>query len=256
MDDVLLSTRTLISTNPRISPYPGEPMWANSKPTQSTSFNIRGSVFSPISQAGCFCIPTRVHLKLIRIRGLLATSGYQIRLSFSKVRRLPFLRHLVDVILDICGKLEGESIVHASIPCTPNSWYLEELRLSQTSLPAIFPSPSAITTASLITSGLGGPFEDWREPIRKGLISLDSETCFRIRGSSHGNACPPTEEHTGTTLAHVQPRLSCFQPVSFEMYPKNKNSAYSNQSMALISIFQGFVRVREPTPSSEARLRL
>jgi len=45
---------------------------------------MRGFVFSPISLAVYF-------FKQIGVHGLLATSGDQIRLSFSKVRRFLFL---------------------------------------------------------------------------------------------------------------------------------------------------------------------
>ena len=43
--DVSLSSRTLISTNSRISPHRGKPTWATSKPTQLTVFRMRRFAF-------------------------------------------------------------------------------------------------------------------------------------------------------------------------------------------------------------------
>jgi hypothetical protein len=145
-------------------------------------------VFSLISLAGYI-------LKLIRIRGLLATSGYQMTLSFSKVRELLFFQPspFFHRLLDVCGKLEGESIVQASIQGAPNLWCLEEPPLLPASPQADSPSrntPPPITTASTTDSTADGPFQDWREPIRQGLISPHAN--IRIRALSPNDTSPGT----------------------------------------------------------------
>jgi hypothetical protein len=75
---------------------------------------------------------------------------------------------LSDSLLDVRGRIEGESIVGAAIHCIPNLWCIEE-SLSPTSQPALSPdrnSPSLTVTATQITSATGKRIQDWREPIR------------------------------------------------------------------------------------------
>jgi hypothetical protein len=188
---------------------------------------------------------------------------------------------LRDTILDVCGKLEGESIVHTSIPVARDLWYLEEPLLSPTSPLAVSPnqsSPSLTVTAISTNSASQGPFNDWREPIRRGLISLDTETHYCIRSPPESNSGSPasisptlsggpqcyplsqvsppesalpspmplfaipqkslTEEHPRTTVTHLQPTVS-----------------YRNQAITLISICRTFVQ-EERSPESNAKLRL
>ncbi|KAH9966990.1 hypothetical protein BJV74DRAFT_284201 [Russula compacta] len=95
------------------------------------------------------------------------------------------------IFKDVCGKLEGESIVQASIQGASNLWYIEEPPLSPTSLPAVSPNPgnpSPTMTTSPTNSTVNGPFQDWKEPIRRGLISLDTD--IRIRAVPPSNSSP------------------------------------------------------------------
>jgi len=174
-----------------------------------------------------------------------------------------------DVLLDVCGKVEGESRVHASIRGAPKSWYLEEPPLSSTSLPAVLPtlsSPLASSTLRtvLTTSALGGPFKDWREPIRQ---RLSSHTSIRVRGLPCGNSIssPPamvgsssaTVTHRGSQSPRMQPPPTTrFQLASFEMYMESRDRSHRNQATALISICQMLVQSREQSADSDARLRL
>jgi hypothetical protein len=85
---------------------------------------------------------------------------------------------LPDTLPDVCGRLEGESIVGAAIEGTPNLWCIEERPLSLPSHPPPSPnrsrpSESLIVTATQITSAEGILIWDWREPIRRMLRSRD-----------------------------------------------------------------------------------
>ena len=79
-----------------------------------------------------------------------------------------------DTLLDVCGRLVGESIVEAAINGIPNIWSFEEpLRRP---LPSHSPNrnnPSLSVTATQITSAEGILIRDWREPIRQMLRSRD-----------------------------------------------------------------------------------
>lgn len=79
-----------------------------------------------------------------------------------------------DTLLDVCGRLVGESIVEAAINGIPNIWFFEEpLRRP---LPSHSPNrnnPSLSVTATQITSAEGILIRDWREPIRQMLRSRD-----------------------------------------------------------------------------------
>jgi hypothetical protein len=99
-----------------------------------------------------------------------------------------------DILLDVCGKLEGESIVQASIQGEPDSWYLEEPPLSPTSPPEVSPnrsSPSPNMTASPTNSVADGPFQDWREPFRQGLVSPDANVRIWAPSPTNSNPCSP-----------------------------------------------------------------
>ena len=72
---------------------------------------------------------------------------------------------LFDLSSDVSGKLEGESVIQASLQGAPKLWYLE----------------GSLSSTSPTTSVLAGPFLDWREPIRQGLI-FRYYTDLHIRG--------------------------------------------------------------------------
>ncbi|KAI0287764.1 hypothetical protein BC826DRAFT_738669 [Russula brevipes] len=82
-----------------------------------------------------------------------------------------------DVIIfrDVCGRLEGESIVGADIQDTPNMWYFEEPPLSLTSrspLSARWNTLSPTMSAMSANPIEGLPLRDWREPIHRMLRAM------------------------------------------------------------------------------------
>ncbi|KAI0287776.1 hypothetical protein BC826DRAFT_738994 [Russula brevipes] len=97
------------------------------------------------------------------------------------------------ILKDICGKLEGESIVQASISThdAPTSWYLEEPLLSPTPQSALSPNqgnPPPAIKPSPTHSASDGPPQDWRDLIRRTLTC--QHTDIRIRGVSPNNSRP------------------------------------------------------------------
>ena len=83
---------------------------------------------------------------------------------------------LSDTLIDVRGKLDGESIIGEAIRGIPNLWCFKERPLSLASQPALSPiqnSSSLTVTASQITSAAGILIRDWREPIRQMLQSRD-----------------------------------------------------------------------------------
>ncbi|KAH9985679.1 hypothetical protein BJV77DRAFT_97427 [Russula vinacea] len=78
--------------------------------------------------------------------------------------------------LDVCGNLEGESIIEVAIKGIPNLWCFEE-RLpslaSQMRLSDNWNTRTPTVTATKITSAKGILIRDWREPIRRMLQSRD-----------------------------------------------------------------------------------
>jgi hypothetical protein len=139
-------------------------MGVDSRPTRSTIFRMwTRSVFSLISRAVCT-------LKLREIPAPSAIPGCRTKPSFSKVYLLPFVcLSAAQDLPDVCGKLEGESIVGESIEGTSTIWYREELPPSPSSLhgdsPMSVTNRHPIVTASSTNSVAG----DWRELIlRKG----------------------------------------------------------------------------------------
>jgi hypothetical protein len=144
-------------------------------------------VFSPISLVGYI-------LEAIRIRGPLATLGTK-RGHYSQrfvnyIFLFLFLFCFLDGFPDVCGKLEGENIVQASIQDASNLWYLEEPPLSPTSLPTSPYSPLSTVTTSSTYSASNGSFQDWREPIRQGLITLETDICIKAMPPSPATPSP------------------------------------------------------------------
>jgi hypothetical protein len=94
---------------------------------------------------------------------------------------LCFFFSLSDTLLDVRGKLEGESIVGEAIQGIPNLWCCEEPPLSLASESPLQTMPLPIwsgpSRTARITSAKGKLLWDWREPIRQMLKSRD----FNIR---------------------------------------------------------------------------
>lgn len=104
-----------------------------------------------------------------------------------------------DTLLDVRGRLVGESTVGTAIQGIPNVWCYEELPehraslllnrkfCSSTSHMRHIPnSASASTRRSIlnavqISSAAGILIRDWREPIRRMLQSRDFDICFEAR---------------------------------------------------------------------------
>jgi hypothetical protein len=103
---------------------------------------------------------------------------------------VPFLALPSDILLDVNGKLEGESIVGKAIQKTPNLWCFEEPSLSNASWSSFSnqSSPSPTTSASPTASPTGSLIEDWREPILRMLRSQDVNIKIRISDKPPTNA--------------------------------------------------------------------
>ena len=83
---------------------------------------------------------------------------------------------LSDTSLDVCGNLEGESIVEVAIKGIPNLWCFEERlpsRPKHLNRKFLRNTESLTVTATQITSAEGILIRDWREPIRRMLQSRD-----------------------------------------------------------------------------------
>jgi len=89
---------------------------------------------------------------------------------------IPFLALPSDILLDVYGKLEGESIIGKDIQKTHNLWCFEEPPLSNASWSSLSDrsSPSPTMSASPTTYSKGLLLTDWREPIRQMLRSPDA----------------------------------------------------------------------------------
>jgi len=90
--------------------------------------------------------------------------------AFGNVWHVPYKDAII--FKDVCGRLEGENIVHASISgSSDHLWSLEELPSSPTSPQ---PPPSTTSSASDVS------FRDWREPIRQRLSEkVETNICIR-----------------------------------------------------------------------------
>lgn len=132
--------------------------------------------------------------------------------SFSKVRRLhhSFSSCFLTAFLDVCGKLEGESIVQEYILDASNLWCLEESPLLPTSLPASQSTPLSTVTASSANSAASGSFRDWREPIRRGLITLDTNISIRaVPPSRPSPSSPPSSLPSRPQIPTCAPSQIC-----------------------------------------------
>ena len=108
---------------------------------------------------------------------------------------------LSDTLLDVHGRLEGESIVGVAIHCIPDLWCIEE-SLSPASLPA--PSPnrnSPSLTVTQITSATGKRIRDWREPIRRMLRSRDVGILFTDKRPSNSSSLAASGSSVGSLLS-------------------------------------------------------
>ena len=95
---------------------------------------------------------------------------------------IPFLALPSDTLLDVNGKLEGESIVGEAIQNTHNLWCFEEPPLSNASCSSLSnrSTPSPTMSASPTVSPTGSLIYDWREPILRMLRSQDVNIRIRI----------------------------------------------------------------------------
>ena len=87
-----------------------------------------------------------------------------------------------NILLDICGKLEGETIVGSYLANTPNLWCFEEPPLPNDPWPSLpdRSSPPLTPVATRITSPTGALLMDWREPILRMLRSQGIGINIRI----------------------------------------------------------------------------
>ena len=164
----------------------------NFKCTRSRLFSMRVSTSSLTArtmQAGFFLI-------LQGRGGLLATYGSGVIPLFSKVHAFyVFLSFFLTPchLLDVCGTLEGESLVGDAIQGVPDVWCFEEPPLSLVSesesywqqMPLANWNSSSVSsrhvTATRITSAEGILIRDWREPIHRMLEFRD----FNVRIASY-----------------------------------------------------------------------
>src|SRR5260370_42341991 len=72
-----------------------------------------------------------------------------------------------------------------------SSWYLEELPFSPTSQPSSPSSPLTTAIASPTSSTATGLFQDWREPIRQGLITIKTDICIKPMPPSNSSPSSP-----------------------------------------------------------------
>jgi hypothetical protein len=103
---------------------------------------------------------------------------------------------LSDTSLDVCGNIEGESIIELAIKGIPNLWCFEE-RLpaplaSRLRLSLDRNTQSLIVTATQITSAEGILIRDWREPIRRMLQSRDVNIRITDKPPSSSNSYAPS----------------------------------------------------------------
>jgi hypothetical protein len=112
----------------------------------------------------------------------------------------------LNILLDVCGKLEGENIVGSAIKNAPNLWCFEEPSLSNASWWSLpdRSSSSPTTTATPITSSTGALLGDWREPILQMLRSQGVKINIRISN----------KPHTGFSSGYSGPSLPSPPPAS------------------------------------------
>lgn len=113
-------------------------------------------------------------------------------LTVCVIKYQPFSISHLDIFSDVCGLLEGEDIVGEAFKDTSNLWYREEPLSSLTSLPIFSPDQSSISpsmTATPTNSSAWMPIQDWREPIRRILVS---ESTNRLRITTR----PPSSSST------------------------------------------------------------
>src|SRR6267142_2093621 len=126
------------------------------------------SLFSPIAQAGYFS-------NLVQSHGLMTMSGTWMTHSSSKVSILrSFSFPLFNILSGVCGELEGESIVGASIQGDLFTWcHVEPL----SSHPGTVRPPNSgnrsVVTTSLTTrkSSTCVPVKEWNDALRQALDS-------------------------------------------------------------------------------------
>ena len=167
-------------------------MWVIFESSRSRRFSTRESASSSITRT----MQARCSLKLKGKRVPLATSGSRTKPLFSKVHSFCVVSSLSDTSLDVCGNIEGESIIELAIKGIPNLWCFEE-RLpaplaSRLRLSLDRNTQSLIVTATQITSAEGILIRDWREPIRRMLQSRDVNIRITDKPPSSSNSYAPS----------------------------------------------------------------
>ncbi|KAF8478040.1 hypothetical protein DFH94DRAFT_753255 [Russula ochroleuca] len=110
------------------------------------------------------------------------------------------------IFKDVCGKLEGESIVGAAIQDAPNLWWFEEPPLSPTSQSPDWSNPSSTMTAMTPMTSPTLLNGNWTDPIRRMLSSLDFN--LRISAKPPTNSSP-TYSAPSSPISPILPHLQC-----------------------------------------------
>ena len=132
---------------------------------------------------------------------------------------------LSDTLLDIHGRLEGETIVGAAFQDKPNLWcYKEREPLSLFRAPQLAlspdrsgPSPNVTETLASVSTMLQG---DWKEPIRQILGPLDVNIHITTKppsssasATSHWVPCPnPPVGSSSLSQLNDGPNSADFRP--------------------------------------------
>ncbi|KAH9955998.1 hypothetical protein BC827DRAFT_1234259 [Russula dissimulans] len=147
-------------------------------------------------------------------------------LAFSFIARF-------DVHVDVCGKLEGETIVGASVQRTPNLGYRVD--------------PHTTTPSPNTNPAKWEPLQDWREPIRRVLNSrdIDIHICTeqpKLTPSGHqdsastssrrspGSSCTTKRAHSGVTVSSSLPPAQSPPPIATETSSNHGTSQSSSPS--------------------------
>ena len=119
-----------------------------------------------------------------------------------------------NILSDVCGKLEGESIVGKDIQDALKLWYFQEPSLSPTTRSPLSPirdSPSPTLAETPTNSAPGTPIGDWREPIHQMLQLANVNINIRITdklASPSPSHSPPSSPLPPTLLSSSDDSIS------------------------------------------------